>query len=326
MLSLSCRPSAAYYSLGGFIGCSLRRFATKSKVFPSAAAALADVSLIGTSVAVGGFGLGGNPETLIEEISRMPKDRASNMTLVSLCGGTDSEGIGKMLQARQVKTLISSYVGENAFLEQEYFNGRLQVELTPQGTIAQRLKAAGHGMPAFYTPTGAGTVYSKGGIPIQFALDSKGQQVEVASLPKETREFGGVHYVLEHALKTDVSLVKCKTADTAGNLVFAGTAQNSNPDCAMAGKITIAEAETIVPIGTLKPDEIHLSGVFVHRVIEAVVNEKPIERMKLQDPSGGKGGVVKGGRGRIMRRTAKEFKDGMVRRKSFSQVLRGCFD
>jgi len=290
-----------------------RVFSTKSKVFPSAAAALEGVELVGATVAVGGFGLGGNPETLIDAVSKMPKDKANNMTIVSLCGGTDHQGIGKMLQAKQVKTLISSYVGENAFLEQEYFAGRLQIELTPQGTIAQRLKSAGHGIAAFYTPTGAGTIYAKGGIPIKFAPDSNGQEVEIASEPKETRVFDGVEYVMEHGLKADVSLVKCKTADTAGNLVFAGTAQNSNPDCATAGKITIVEAENVVSVGTLSPEEIHLSGVFVHRVIEASINEKPIERLKLQDPSGGKGGVVKGGRGRIMRRTAKEFKDGMVR-------------
>ena len=276
MLSLFRLSSAVNYQR---IILSKIKFSTKSKVFPSAAAALDGVNLVGATVAVGGFGLGGNPETLIEAVSKLPKDKANELTLVSLCGGTDHQGIGKMLQARQVKTLISSYVGENAFLEQEYFNGRLQIELTPQGTIAQRLKAAGHGMPAFYTPTGAGTVYSKGGIPIKFALDSNGQQVEVASQPKETREFDGVQYVLEHSMKADVSLVKCKTADTAGNLVFAGTAQNSNPDCAMAGRLTIVEAENIVPVGTLKPDEIHLSGVFVHRVIEALINEKPNERM-----------------------------------------------
>ena len=284
-----------------------------SKVYDSAASALHDVNLNNVVVAVGGFGLSGNPETLIDTICKMPSDRAHDMTVVSLCGGTDTQGIGKLLQARQVKTLISSYVGENAFLEQEYFNGRLQIELTPQGTIAQRLKSAGAGIPAFFTPTGAGTIYAHGGIPIQFAPNSKGTSMLIESKPKETRMFNGIEYVMEYALHADVSIVKCKVADTAGNLIFSGTAQNSNPDCAMAGKICIAEAEQIVPVGTLQPDEIHIPGVFVHRVIQATINEKPIERLRLQDPdtTTKRSGVVKGARGRIMRRAAKEFRTGM---------------
>jgi 3-oxoacid CoA-transferase len=282
-----------------------------SKVYDSAAAALHDVNLKNAVVAVGGFGLSGNPETLIDTIAKMPSDEAHDMTVVSLCGGTDTQGIGKLLQARQVKTLISSYVGENAFLEQEYFNGRLKIELTPQGTIAQRLRSAGAGIPAFYTPTGAGTIYAHGGIPIQFAPNSKGNSILIESKPKETRMFNGIEYVMEYALNADVSLVKCKVADTAGNLIFSGTAQNSNPDCAMAGKICIAEAEQIVPVGTLQPDEIHIPGVFVHRVIQATLNDKPIERLRIQEKNNSANGVVKGGRGRIMRRAAKEFRTGM---------------
>lgn len=285
----------------------VRGFSVASKVLPSAEAALKNVNLKGAVVAVGGFGLSGNPETLIDAISRMPE--ASDLIVASLCGGTDMQGIGKLLQARQVKTLISSYVGENEFLEQEYFDGRLQIELTPQGTIAARLRAAGAGIPAFYTPTGAGTIYANGGIPVKFALDSKGHEVLIASQPKETRFFDGVEYVLEHALKPDISIVKCKTADTAGNLVFAGTARNSNPDCAMAGKLCIAEAENIVPAGTLSPDEIHLPGVYVHRVVPATINKKLIERLRLQN--GGKKGIIKGSRARVVRRAAKEFRTGM---------------
>ena len=287
-----------------------------SKVYESAASALHGVNLKNVVVAVGGFGLCGNPETLIDTISKMPSDQAGDMTVVSLCGGTDTQGIGKLMQAGQVKTLISSYVGENAFLEQEYFNGRLQIELTPQGTIAQRLRSAGAGIPAFYTPTGAGTIYAHGGIPIQFAPNSKGTSVLIASKPKETRQFNGVEYVMEYALPAQVSLVKCHMADTAGNLLFSGTAQNSNPDCAMAGKMCIAEAEHIVPVGTFRPEDIHIPGVFVHRVIPATINDRPIERLRLQERNeiskGSSGGaVVKGGRGRIMRRAAKEFRTGM---------------
>jgi len=299
---------------------TIRRRLLSSKVYPNAAAALQGAPLDGTVVAVGGFGLGGNPETLIDALNQT--ETARNLTIVSLCGGTDDQGIGPLLQTPQkVKRLVSSYVGENAFLERAYFNGTLQIELTPQGTIAQRLRAAGYGMPGFYTPTGAGTIYAQGGIPIQFALDSNGQDVVLQSEPKETRTFHGTEYVLEHALHADVSLVKAKIADTAGNLVFAGTAQNSNPDCAVAGKLTVVEAETVVPAGTLKPDEIHLSGVFVHRVIEAVINQRPIERLKLASSHKN---TVGGGRGRIMRRTAKEFQDGMYVNLGIGMVRTNC--
>jgi 3-oxoacid CoA-transferase len=243
----------------------------------------------------------------------MSSDHAKDMTVISLCAGTDTQGIGKLFQAQQVKTLISSYVGENSYLEQEYFNGRIQIELVPQGTIAQRLRSAGAGIPAFYTPAGAGTIYAKGGIPIQFVPNSKGMNILIESKPKETRMFNNIEYVMEHALHADVSIVKCHMADTAGNLLFHGTAQNSNPDCAMAGKICIAEAEQIVPVGTIRPDDVHVPGVFVHRVIQAAINQKPIERLRIQDdPTVTTGsGIVKGGRGRIMRRAAKEFRTGM---------------
>ena len=287
----------------------------QSKVVGSAEAALgAHANWDGATVAVGGFGLAGNPETLIRALSE--SRTARNLTVASLCGGTDELGVGQLLRAGLVGTLISSYVGENGHLEREYFAGRLRIELTPQGTIAERLRAAGAGIPAFYTPTGAGTIYAQGGIPIRFAPGSGGRAVDVASAPRETRTFDGVEYVLERSLRPDVSLVKAKVADTDGNLVFSGTARNSNPDAAMAGRITLAEAEEIVPAGTLTPDEVHLSGVFVHRVIEATVNDKPIERLRLsdqdrdrdQDRTGaGKGG----GRGRIMRRAAREFQSGM---------------
>lgn len=275
----------------------------QTKVVPDAAAAWEGLDIPeGATVAVGGFGLTGNPETLLASA------QLRNARLVSLCGGTDDRGIGPLLrQPGAVATLMSSYVGENDFLEQEYFGGRLRLELTPQGTIAARLRASGAGMPAFYTPTGAGTIYAQGGIPVRF--DGKGGVAE-ASAPKETRVFDdGVEYVLEHALDVDVALVKCHTADTAGNLVFRGTAQNSNPDAAMAGRITLVEAEHIVPAGSLQPDEIHLSGVFVDRLIQADINEKPIERLRVA--SAGTGAKVNPRRARIMRRTAKEFRNGM---------------
>ncbi|CAB9515339.1 Succinyl-CoA:3-ketoacid coenzyme A transferase 1, mitochondrial [Seminavis robusta] len=280
-----------------------------SKLVNSAQEALADLDLHGATVAVGGFGLGGNPETLLQELSQFPQ--ASNLTVASLTGGVDGKGIGLLLESNKVKRLISSYVGENKFLEQSFFGGDLEVELTPQGTIAARLHAAGAGMPAFYTPTGAGTIYALGGIPIKYKKESPNHEVDIASPPRETRVFDGVEYVLETALKTDLALVKAYKADTEGNLVFRGTSRNANPECAMSGKMCVVEAEHIVQPGELHPDEINLPGVYVNRVIAASKNDKPIERLRLQDTSNKKGGVVKGGRGRIMRRAAKEFKNGM---------------
>lgn len=210
---------------------TLRLFSTRplSKVVGSAKEAFEGMDLKGATVAVGGFGLGGNPETLLHELST--NETATDLTVTSLTGGTDGFGIGKLLEAGKVKRLVSSYVGENKFLEQQFFAGKLQVELLPQGTIAARMNAAGAGIPAFYTPTGAGTIYAAGGIPIQYTTDGSGD-VEVASEPRETRVFDGIEFVMEHALKADVAIVKAAIADTRGNLVFRGTAQNSNPDCA----------------------------------------------------------------------------------------------
>lgn len=287
---------------------SLNENIGNSKVMANAKEALQDLNLQNATVAVGGFGLGGNPETLLEELAK--SKHASNLTVASLTAGVDGQGIGLLLEANKVKRLISSYVGENKFLEQSFFNGTLEIELTPQGTIAQRLQAAGAGIPAFFTPTGAGTIYSQGGIPIRYSQNQAGQ-VDIASEPRRVETFDGIDYVMEYALKTDVALVKAYKADTRGNVLFRGTSQNANPDCAMSGKMTIVEAEHIVEPGELHPDEIHLSGVYVHRVIPALSNKKPIERLKLQDPTKANKGVIKGGRGRIMRRAAKEFKDGM---------------
>ncbi len=281
----------------------------RSKVVSSAKEALKDINLNGITVCVGGFGLGGNPETLLNELST--RRDAKNLTVASLTGGVDGFGIGKLLEVDgMVKRLVSSYVGENKHLEASFFGGTLEVELTPQGTLAARMKAAGAGFPAFYTPTGAGTVYAKGGIPIKFKNDGS-HEVEIESLPRPTKDFDGHEYVMEYALHGDLALVKCWKADTRGNLVFRGTAQNANPDCAVAGKVTIVEAEEIVEAGELDPNEIHLSGVYVDHVILATDNEKPIERMKVQGKKNPTGGVIKGGRGRIMRRAAKEFQDGM---------------
>lgn len=278
-----------------------------SKVLGSAKEALSKVpSLKGVTIAVGGFGLGGKPETLLNALSE--DGEASGLTVASLTGGIGGLGLGKLIEDRKIKRLMSSYVGENPTLEQAFLSGELEIELTPQGTLAARLQAAGAGIPAFFTPTGAGTIYANGGIPIRYKKDGSGE-IDLPSPPRETREFDGIEYVMEHALKTDVALVKAYKADTRGNLVFRGTAQNANPDAAMSAKVTIAEAEHVVEAGELDPNEVHLPGVYVHHVIQATDNEKHIERLRLS--GGGKTGVVKGGRGRIMRRAAKEFKDGM---------------
>ncbi len=192
------------------------------------------------------------------------------------------------------------------------------MELTPQGTIAQRMRAAGSGIPVFYTPAGAGTQYANGGIPIKFKKGSpKGQQgeVEIASAPRETRVFHNKEYVMEEALPADLAIVKAWKADTRGNLIFRGTSANANPDAAMSGKHCIAEVEEIVPVGSLHPDEIHLSGVFVDKVVFAKDNAKRIERLKIRDAAAhtqqSSSSVVQGGRARMIKRAAKEFKDGM---------------
>lgn len=296
---LSIRVAIAYSSR------RCRTFSSHSKVVGSAKEALEGLNLQGVTVAVGGFGLGGIPETLLNELST--NANAKDLVVASLTAGVDGFGLGRLLEAGKVKRLMSSYVGENKFLEQEYFAGRLEIDLTPQGTLAERLRAAGAGIPAFYTPTGAGTSYADGGIPIKLKDDGSGDP-SILSEPRETRSFNNTLYVMEEAIRADIALVKAAKADTRGNLVFRGTAQNANPDCAMAGRVCLVEAEEIVQAGEIDPNEVHLSGIFVHKVIQAVDNEKRIERLRLQSHE--KAGVVKGGRGRIMRRAAKEFTDG----------------
>ena len=276
----------------------------------------------GATVAVGGFGLSGIPETLLNELSRDDFPEARDLTVVSLTAGVDGFGLGRLIDAGKVKRFMASYVGENKNFERMFFGGEIEVELTPQGTIAARLRAAGAGVPGFYTPTGAGTIYAEGGIPIKYKPGTNdgregGPEVDISSDSREVREFPGKDgvvrkYVLEEAIHADISLVKAWKADTRGNLVFRGTARNANPDVAMAGRMCIVEAETIVEAGELHPDEIHLPGVYVHRLIHAADNEKRIERLKetTRDANGDNKGVVTGGRANLMRRAAKEFKDG----------------
>lgn len=229
-----------------------------NKVFKSAADALQDIVKDGQTLAVGGFGLCGIPEALIAAL----KDTGvKQLTCISNNAGVDGFGLGLLLETKQIKKMISSYVGENKEFERQYLSGELEVELTPQGTLAEKLRAGGAGIPAFFTQTGVGTLIAEG---------------------KEVREFDGKDYILENSLTADVALVKAYKADRAGNLVFRKTAQNFNPMCAMAGKVTVAEVEQLVEIGELDPDEIHLPGIYVNRIIVNAHPEKRIEQMTLK--------------------------------------------
>jgi 3-oxoacid CoA-transferase subunit A len=242
-----------------------------NKVCASAAQAVADIP-DGATLLAGGFGLCGIPENLVAAlVARGTKD----LVVISNNCGVDDFGLGLLLRARQIRKMISTYVGENRNFEQQFLGGELEVELVPQGTFAERIRAGGAGIPAFYTPTGHGTQISDGGLPMRYG---PGGSVVKASPPKETREFGGRPYVLEHALTGDFALIKAWKADETGNLVFRKTARNFNPMMAAAGRITIAEVEQIVPAGALDPDHVHVPGIFVQRVVLGERYEKRIEQ------------------------------------------------
>ena len=224
------------------------------KLFSSAAQALDGVVRDGQTMAVGGFGLCGIPEALIDAL----KDSGvKNLTVISNNAGVDGFGLGKLLETRQITKMIASYVGENKEFERQFLAGELALEFTPQGTLAEKLRAGGAGIPAFFTKTGVGTMVAEG---------------------KELREFDGETYVMEHALVPDVSLVKAWRADQSGNLQFRLTARNFNPAAAMAGKICIVEVEEIVQTGTMEPDQVHLPGIYVHRIVCNPTPEKRIEK------------------------------------------------
>jgi len=228
-----------------------------NKLFPTAAVALQGVVKDGQLMAVGGFGLCGIPEALIQALV---DSGIKNLSVISNNAGVDGFGLGKLLETRQIKKMISSYVGENKEFERQYLAGELQLEFTPQGTLAEKLRAGGAGIPAFFTKTGVGTQVADG---------------------KELREFDGETYVMEHSLVPDVSLVKAHVADKAGNLRFRLTARNFNPAVAMAGKICIVEVEKIVEVGELAPDDIHLPGIYVHRIVLNANPEKRIEKRTI---------------------------------------------
>jgi 3-oxoacid CoA-transferase subunit A len=231
----------------------------RNKVYPDAAEGLKGLLADGQTLAVGGFGLCGIPEALI---AALRDSGVKGLTAISNNAGVDGFGLGLLLETRQIRKMISSYVGENKEFERQFLSGELELEFNPQGTLAERLRAGGAGIPAFYTRTGYGTVVAEG---------------------KETRQFDDGHwYVMETALKADVSLVKAWKADKAGNLVFRKTARNFNPACAMAGKVCVAEVEEIVEIGAIDPDHVHLPGIYVDRIVHNPTPEKRIEQRTVR--------------------------------------------
>jgi 3-oxoacid CoA-transferase subunit A len=232
------------------------------KVYASADEALKGITADGQTIAVGGFGLCGIPEALI---AALRDSGVQNLTCVSNNAGVDGFGLGQLLETRQIKKMVASYVGENKEFERQYLSGELELEFTPQGTLAEKLRAGGAGIPAFFTRTGVGTIVADG---------------------KETREFDGQTYVMERSIVADVSLVKAYKADRSGNLVFRKTARNFNPNVAMAGKITVAEVEQIVEIGDIDPDDVHLPGIYVHRIVLNASPEKRIEQRTVRSAEG----------------------------------------
>jgi 3-oxoacid CoA-transferase subunit A len=233
-----------------------------NKLYPNAAAAIDGIVKDGQLLAVGGFGLCGIPEALIEALKQSGK---KNLTVISNNAGVDGFGLGKLLETRQIKKMISSYVGENKEFERQFLANELELEFTPQGTLAEKLRAGGAGIPAFFTKTGVGTVVAEG---------------------KELREFDGETYVMERSLVPDIALVKAAVADKSGNLRFNLTARNFNPAAAMAGKVCIVEVEKIVDVGELAPDDIHLPGIYVHRIVLNATPEKRIEKRTITEKAG----------------------------------------
>lgn len=230
-----------------------------TKLWPDARSALADVVEDGMLLAIGGFGLCGIPEALILALR---DTGVRNLTIASNNAGVDGWGIGLLLEARQVKKMISSYVGENCEFERQFLCGELEVEFCPQGTLAERMRAGGAGIPGFYTRTGVGTIVAEG---------------------KEHKQFGGIPYILERGIQADLALVKAWKADLHGNLVYRRTARNFNPNAATCGRITIAEAEIVVEPGEIDPDEIHTPDIFVHRLVHNPYPEKRIEQKTVRE-------------------------------------------
>jgi 3-oxoacid CoA-transferase subunit A len=228
------------------------------KIYPDPATALKGLLFDGMTIMSGGFGLSGNPESLLPEIR---KAGVGGLTVISNNAGADGFGLWMLLESHQIATMIASYVGENKLFEQQYLSGELELELNPQGTLAERIRAGGAGIPAFYTKTGVGTVVAEG---------------------KPTEVFDGEEYIRETWLRADLALIKAWRADPAGNLMFRKTARNFNPNMATAAKVTVAEVEEIVPSGTFDPDCVHTPGIYVDRVVQSTINEKRIEKLTIR--------------------------------------------
>lgn len=264
----------------------------------------------GSTLLAGGFGLSGIPMSTIFAIEYLG---FKDLTVVSNNCGTDKWGLGILLNKKRVKKVVASYVGENAEFERQYLTGELELELTPQGTLAEKLRAGGAGIPAFFTPTAAGTIIQEGGFPMKYNAD---KTIAILSKPKEKRDFAGKSYVMEESIRGDLSIVKAWRADTFGNLQWKGTSRNFNPDVAMAGKFTIAEVEEIVPVGTIPPSEVHLSGAYISAIVKTDA-PKLIERRTVQTDSAAEDKNAKAAtpealmRDRIAKRASLELKDGM---------------
>ena len=285
---------------------SLRRFS--AKIFQSPHEAVKDIPS-NCTLAVGGFGNSGVPENLIEQVSKLP---IKGLKVVSNNCAVNGYGLDLLLQNRQIKRVVASYVGENELFEKQYLTGELELEITPQGTLAEKMRAGGAGIPAFFTATGYGTVISEGDFPIKYR--DGGKAVDIYSEKKETREIDGRHYVLEKSIVADYAIVKAWKGDKLGNLVYRGSAMNFNPPAAMCGKVTIAEVEELVEPGELNPSEIHTPAAYVQRIYKAEKSAKPIEKLTLNTGEGitipGKG-ETKQLRERIIRRAACELQNGM---------------
>ncbi|CAL4148446.1 unnamed protein product, partial [Meganyctiphanes norvegica] len=289
----------------------LYNFSTSSgkyaKFYENSTDAVADIPK-GSKLLVGGFGLCGIPENLI---SGLLETKVDELTVVSNNAGVDNFGLGLLLGQKQIKRMISSYVGENAEFERQYLSGELEVELTPQGTLAERCRAGGAGIPAFFTPTGYGTLVHEGGSPIKYGSSGG---IEIQSAPREDRIFNGRNYIMEEAITGDYALIKAWKADKAGNLLFRKTTRNFNLPMSKAAKITIVEVEEIVETGEIPEDVIHVPSIYVDRIVLGEKYEKRIERLTLRkqkSKSAAASNPAVAMRERIVRRAALEFKDGM---------------
>ncbi|KAG8199045.1 hypothetical protein JTE90_021058 [Oedothorax gibbosus] len=278
----------------------------QAKFFENSTDAIHDIT-DEAKLLVGGFGLCGIPENLI---SALVKKGLKNLTVVSNNAGVDNFGLGLLLQNKQIKRMIASYVGENAEFERQYLSGELELEFVPQGTLAEKIRAGGAGIPAFFTPSAYGTLVEEGGAPVKYSLDGK---IALASESKEVRQFNGRPYILEEAITGDFALIKAWKADKFGNLIFRKSTQNFNVPMCKAAKITIAEVEEIVEIGEIPPEQVHVPSVYIQRVFVGEKFEKRIERLKLRKNGGSNGPKTPAEkvREKIIRRAALEFQDGM---------------